>query len=225
MGLEWSSWQTWIYLLLLIIFLLWLFSGGKNYEYIGITPLLNNQPFPDIPLRSNPEPLLHPDAIARRRFQTNSSNEQKPMTYEVSNTRPEQIQYKGESQFPAGFTSRGEKICREFLEQHYGKPFPNCRPDFLRNPETGQNLELDCYNDELGIAVEYSGMQHYVYPNHCHKNYEQFEKQLRRDKFKLRQCEANNVYLIRVPYTIRFKDIPDYIYQRLPENRKDDDDY
>src|SRR6056297_1974570 len=46
--------------------------------------------------------------------------------------------------------SKGEKICRYFLEEIYQKPFPSTYPAFLRNPKTGVPLELDGYNEELG---------------------------------------------------------------------------
>ena len=61
--------------------------------------------------------------------------------------------------------SKGETECRKVLESIFGKPFPSSRPDFLRNPVTGgiHNLELDCYNHELGLAVEYNGIQHYKF--------------------------------------------------------------
>lgn len=179
------DWQSAIVFLLLVLFLIWIFFGGGDYEYVGLKPLLNNQSLPkDVPVYIK--------------------------DMEAKDNAPIR---------PNAFLSKGERICRQFVEKHYGKPFPNCRPDFLRNPETGQNLELDCYNQELGFAIEYSGQQHYVYPNGLHKNREEFIKQLRRDRFKVRCCEKNGVYLIRVPYTVRYSDIPDYIRKRLPENR------
>ena len=30
---------------------------------------------------------------------------------------------------------------------------------------TGKSLELDCYNVEYGVALEYNGIQHYKFPN------------------------------------------------------------
>jgi len=61
--------------------------------------------------------------------------------------------------------SKGELECRRVLQETFKKPFHKDRPDFLRNPVTGGNfnLELDCYNPELKLAVEYSGQQHYKY--------------------------------------------------------------
>lgn len=114
--------------------------------------------------------------------------------------------------------SKGEDICCRVLEELYGVPFVKSRPDFLRNPETGKNLELDCYNERLGLALEYNGEQHYRYPNVYHRSYEDFIKQVRRDRFKLDMCDANNVYLITVPYNVPHSKIRDFIIYYLPEN-------
>ena len=86
--------------------------------------------------------------------------------------------------------------------------------------ETGRNLELDLYNDKLKLAVEYSGMQHFVYPNSFHKSKDEFISQLRRDKFKLQMCDLNGIYLITVPYNIKqdYNSIRKYIEYYLPEN-------
>ena len=61
--------------------------------------------------------------------------------------------------------SKGEIECRRVLEHLFRRPFNKSRPDFLRNPVTGGNfnLELDCYNRDLRLAVEYNGAQHYKY--------------------------------------------------------------
>lgn len=111
-----------------------------------------------------------------------------------------------------------EKLCSKVLQEIYGKEFKSYRPAFLRNPETGNNLELDCYNEEIGIAVEYNGIQHYVYPNWAHKSRLDFHNQVRRDMFKKEMCDYNGVYLISVPYTVDFDLIPDYIRSQLPDN-------
>lgn len=102
-------------------------------------------------------------------------------------------------------TSRPEELCRKTLEEHFGVDFPSCRPDFLKNPETGRNLELDCYNKDLKIALEYNGIQHYVYPNYTGQTYEEFVSQVRRDIFKIDRCDQNGIYVITVPYNV-----PDY---------------
>ena len=116
-----------------------------------------------------------------------------------------------------GGDSSGETECRRVLEKIFNKKFDKIRPDFLRNPVTGNNfnLELDCYNDELKLAVEYQGCQHYKYTPYFHKNKEAFLNQKYRDLFKKQQCKENGIYLIEVPYTIKNKDIEKYIIIQL----------
>ena len=59
--------------------------------------------------------------------------------------------------------SRGEIECRKVMESLFGKPFLKTRPKFLFNSVTTENLELDMFNQELMLAVEYNGQQHYKY--------------------------------------------------------------
>jgi hypothetical protein len=106
------------------------------------------------------------------------------------------------------------------MEEIYGVPFGKVRPDFLKNPETGRNLELDCYNEDLKIAVEYSGITHYQYPNWTGQSFEEFIQGIRRDMFKVEACDRNGVYLITVPYNVPEHLIKEYIIYYLPENVK-----
>lgn len=117
--------------------------------------------------------------------------------------------------------SKGEQECRKVLEQIFERPFPKQRPDFLANHITGEgnNLELDCYNADLGIAVEYNGRQHYNYVPYFHKNHDQFVNQKYRDDMKRRLCAENKVILIEVPYTIAHKNIKKYLIKALRDHR------
>lgn len=58
---------------------------------------------------------------------------------------------------PLGGKWKMERICKITLEILTGYRFESVRPDWLRNPLTGRNLELDCYNDTLKLALEYNG--------------------------------------------------------------------
>jgi hypothetical protein len=116
------------------------------------------------------------------------------------------------------FISKGERICCETMENIYGLPFKSIRPKWLQNPETGYNVELDCYNDELKLAIEYNGEQHYKWPNYTNQTYEQFINQTRRDTLKRQLCDKKGVYLIVVPYNVPHEKIPQYIISYLPES-------
>lgn len=111
-------------------------------------------------------------------------------------------------------SSKGEKECKEFLESYFQKPFQKIRPAFLTNPVTRQPLEIDLYNEELKLGVEYNGRQHYEYNTYMHQNSkDRFQNQQYRDLLKYQMCQQHGIQLIIVPYTI--KDIPHFLYQEL----------
>jgi len=111
--------------------------------------------------------------------------------------------------------SSGEQETRNSLVRLFGKPFVSIRPPFLVNPETGRRLELDCYNEELKLGVEFSGLQHYVYPNPFHRTQAEFDAQLRRDRYKSEQCKQQGIKLITVPFTIKRPNIEAFLHEQL----------
>ena len=119
-----------------------------------------------------------------------------------------------------GKDSKGEVECRRVLSLIFNKPFHKDRPSFLNNPVTGGifNLELDCYEKELGIACEYNGRQHYDFIPFFHKNKEAFMNQKYRDDMKRRLCKDEDVFLIEVPYTIDIGNIEDHIVTKLKKH-------
>jgi len=112
-------------------------------------------------------------------------------------------------------SSIGEQVCKDFMEALYRRPFNKIRPAWLINPKTSRRLELDCYNNDVKIAVEYNGIQHYEWPNFTRNTREEFEDQMQRDEIKKRECERNGVLLVVVPYRVQGIDIPLYIYREL----------
>ena len=108
-----------------------------------------------------------------------------------------------------------EEECRRILESIYRVPFKSCRPNFLKNPQTGRNLELDGYNAELKLAFEHDGEHHYVFPNTFHRTDDDFERQTSRDRYKRKVCRNLGIYLITIPYDVPFKEIRTYISSKL----------
>ena len=101
-----------------------------------------------------------------------------------------------------------EELCRKTLEKIFKKKFIKTRPKWLKR------LELDCYNEELKIALEYNGMQHYEFVPYFHKNkIENFYKQQERDSLKIELCKNKGIELCIVPYYI--KDIETFIYEHF----------
>jgi len=135
----------------------------------------------------------------------------------IISTSPIETQYSTETSAsrPSKYYREGD--CRKIIEDLTGKPFAKIRPKFLTNPETGKPLELDCFNSELNIALEYNGVEHYKYTPYFHRTPDAFEKQLQRDKLKEKLCRENGVYLIVVPYSV--KNLKQFIVDELNKVR------
>mgnify|MGYP005988798887 CR=1 FL=1 len=114
------------------------------------------------------------------------------------------------------FRSKAERICAQTLMTIFDQPFISVRPDWLRNPLTGRCLELDCYNAELKLAVEYNGLQHYK-AGYFGMDAEDLKAQKARDAAKFSACVKKGVYLIVVSCRVPYEDIPAYIVGRIPD--------
>lgn len=114
---------------------------------------------------------------------------------------------------PQGADSKGEVECREALKRMFRRPFDKARPDFLRNDVTGGkfNLELDCFDPELKLAVEYQGRQHYEFVPYWHRTKSEFMNQKYRDEIKRMKCKEAGVVLVEVPYKVKHADIETYL--------------
>lgn len=106
-----------------------------------------------------------------------------------------------------------ERMCRAFFETIFEKSFLKIKPAWLRN-EKGNKMELDGYCEELKLAFEYNGIQHYKQNNFLHQN-QNFEQRKRDDSLKRMQCfNEKGIILIEVPYTIPENDMERYILWR-----------
>jgi hypothetical protein len=128
-------------------------------------------------------------------------------------------QYKGVSLSKSGkrtpVKKKHERECQRILQDIFQRPFISVRPDFLKSPSTGRNLELDLYNQGLNLALEYNGVQHRKYSPFFHRKYEDFLSQQDRDQFKRQRCKDLKIDLIEVPDTVKYEDLEDYIRQEL----------
>jgi len=107
-----------------------------------------------------------------------------------------------------------ETECKNILQKIFNKQFIQIRPDFLKW-KYNKNLELDMFNQELNLALEYQGRQHYNYIPFFHKSINDFYEQVERDNYKKNICEQIGINLITVPYTIKFENLEKYIKQEL----------
>jgi hypothetical protein len=101
-----------------------------------------------------------------------------------------------------------------------GIEFPKKKPKILKNPETGGYCEYDGYNEEVGMAFEYQGEQHYEFNEKNKfflKSKEEFHELKRRDKFKKRVAKVNGIHLIIIPHTVKVENIEKEIRKQIPE--------
>lgn len=126
-----------------------------------------------------------------------------PTEYMLSNPSSPPVRWKRESQ------------VRDILERVYRRPFGKQRPLFLLNPRTGKPLELDCFNEELQLAVEVNGAHHYHYTPFYHGTREQYEYLCSTDELKRQLCAQHGVRLVIVPYTVPNEQLEDYLLRVL----------
>lgn len=127
--------------------------------------------------------------------------------------------YEGDLQCPVSLGKGGmknEKRCRAILEKIYGCDFPTVRPSWLKNPATKRNLELDCYNHDLRIGLEYSPDSSHTTVGSFHKTKESLIYQIRKDQWKANQCKKLGITLITVP-SWATSDLKGYITRKLSE--------
>ena len=97
---------------------------------------------------------------------------------------------------PRCSTSLSERIVRAHFEQIFKRPFPRVRPSWLQN-STGHALELDGFCEDLSLAFEHQGDQHYrevsFFGNHSLASIR------KRDSHKRRLCRKREIRLIELP--------------------------
>ncbi|PHO13338.1 hypothetical protein CPG38_03840 [Malaciobacter marinus] len=92
----------------------------------------------------------------------------------------------------------GEKMTRIILTNIFcTNQFIKQKPSFLQLSNNSY-LEYDAYCEELKIAAEYNGLQHYEYRKHYHKTNEEFLRQKENDKLKLKLSKENNIKVIAI---------------------------
>lgn len=107
--------------------------------------------------------------------------------------------------------NRIRKIMKSLFPR---QSFASKKPSWLINNKTGKRMEIDIFNENLKLCVEYSGIQHYKFmPQIFHKSYQQFEEQKERDLLKQQLILKNGYKYICVPYYIN--DIEEYLLKKL----------
>lgn len=94
--------------------------------------------------------------------------------------------------------SFGEKFSRIYFEKYFKKQFNKIRPDWLIGIN-GKKLELDGYNEELKIAFEHQGDQHYDTNHPLNQMNQNPNTTIENDKIKNKLCKENKIQLIYIP--------------------------
>lgn len=97
----------------------------------------------------------------------------------------------------------GQERVRAILELAFDKKFEKIKPDWLKNPATGSKLELDGYCDELKIAFEYQGRQHFSDGTQFGGEY---SNQVQRDLLKEQICQNLGINLIKINQPKSYKE-------------------
>ncbi len=118
---------------------------------------------------------------------------------------------------PVCCIKQGELISVKILEHLTGKIFRKIRPEWLKRDDTGLNLELDGFNEELQLAIEYQGIQHYKQIAHFFKSEAEYKKRQEYDQFKRDKCIENGITLFEIPYNIKHGDLYDHIVNLCEE--------
>ena len=114
----------------------------------------------------------------------------------------------------------GERLCRAHFEAIFATPFPNVRPAWLVGPN-GRPLELDGYSEQLKIAFEHQGRQHYSEETVYHDDSASLALRLAYDAKKREVCREHGVTLIEVPEVGKFTkatDLRTFILAQLAQS-------
>lgn len=122
------------------------------------------------------------------------------------------------------FKNKYEKLTFRVLKQIFPNNnfIVNKRYDWLRN-DKNRKLELDFYSDELKLAVEYNGPQHYHFLKHYHKTEYDFFNQVKNDLIKKSICQRLSIKLIEIPMLFDEKEITSFIVEKY-NNYEDTED-
>src|SRR5665811_1589246 len=96
--------------------------------------------------------------------------------------------------------SQTEQLARNLL-YHYQprlRQVHGFRPDWLKNPVTGRNLEIDIWLPDIQVGIEIQGVQHGRPTKGLQRDFAAFEKQQRHDMLKIELAKQHGVTLYQL---------------------------
>lgn len=118
---------------------------------------------------------------------------------------------------PICISNISEELTRSYFETIFNKKFPKCKLPWLINSR-GNKMELDGYCEELGIAFEYQGQQHYFNIHFYHQG-RSLKERKEDDELKELACKKRGINLIKIPYHIKYEKIYDFLISELKKKK------
>lgn len=112
--------------------------------------------------------------------------------------------------------SKSEEHVIKLLEELTGKTFPTVYPSWLKYH--GRILELDGYNEDLKLAIEFSGPLHTKwFPQK--EPYQKYFDRISKDQFKIKTCLKHNVELFVLDMSLPKTHWRNYLCSRLYDKK------
>lgn len=109
--------------------------------------------------------------------------------------------------------NKSEEIARVTFKQIFGGDFRKARPDWLRNSR-GFQMELDGYEDDLKLAFEYQGRQHFE-DKGIYSSKHKLKQRIEDDVQKAKLCFEHGITLIELTWEMEYEDFPASIRKQL----------
>ena len=97
--------------------------------------------------------------------------------------------------------SKGEEIIKALLLENFSFL------KFFSNYPIGGGLVLDVYIPSISAAIEFDGIQHRVYSEFFHHDFDGFVKGIQNDKRKNRVCQKKGIKILRVNDELSYNEI------------------
>lgn len=115
--------------------------------------------------------------------------------------------------------SDGESLFRIVIEELTSAKFVKIRPKWIIGPKK-YPLELDGYNENLKVAFEFQGTQHFYSNSKFYNNNEEIFKYRKLcDKIKKEKCKGLGILLLCPTYNLKRKEqMVEFIHQEFEKN-------